>query len=98
MNREKTFIVLVCVAVGALLVWKMRQAPAITAGTQSYNPNESIVPTPANTGVGLEYMIYNQPFMFSPPVQNIMPYLTNGAIGQNANSTAQQDRTLFVEG
>lgn len=76
MTREETVILML--AFGALvtvLVWQVR-------------PGESVA-APADSAV--TNLTYNQPFMFAPPVANIMPNAAASQLGVPSNSDVFYD-------
>ena len=102
MNKEKTFVVLALLAVATIWLWKMGVVQNVvtdvaSGSTENTDPNISTAPTPSNQS-GLDYLLYNQPWYFGPPVQNVMPYLTNGLAGQNPDQTANQNNMLYPNG
>jgi hypothetical protein len=95
MNKEKTFIIIVVIAVAALAIFKIGSAPQNALPAKSANdPNVSNIPTPGNAS-GLDYLTYNTPWYFSPPVANVMPWITKGNANENAADTVVQNASYY---
>ncbi len=83
-KQEKILLGLLAVALVALVIFRVRPdlAPDVT-------PNMAST-TPARAGAvsqGPEYLTYNQPYAFGPPVYNALPQITAGQAGQSAGMT-----------
>jgi hypothetical protein len=77
---EISFMGVSIVALVALVIFDIR---AKNAALATSNKTQPVNNTLADATVqGPAYLLYNQPWMFSPPVGNIMPSVTAGQAGQ----------------
>jgi len=83
-RSEQVFIGVAFVALVALVILDLRSKAAITP-TEATQPTNN--PLAMATQEGPAYLLYNQPWMFSPPVGNIMPSVTVGQAGQIVNQS-----------
>lgn len=102
MEKEK-FHFLLWFAVAALAVivlWEIQRpvAASITAPTvDPASPTDSIILTPENSS-GTDYLTYNTPWAFAPPVQNVLPTTTIGQVGQVAGQGPSPESSCFTCG
>lgn len=83
-RREQVFIGVSFVALVALVLYDMRTKAMDAAAAASPIASN---PMAAATAEGPSYLLYNQPWFFSPPVGNFMPQQTVGQAGQTAAFT-----------
>lgn len=83
--KQHHFLWLAFAVVAGLLFWDIRQKypkPAVVTDTGQPNGGiDSLVVTPGEEPPN--YLTYNQPYAFAPPVVNILPETTDGQIGQS---------------
>lgn len=75
-KTERAILLVLCLAVIAWLVMHLRPIPAQDAIVEAAGPDTSMAEGP-------NYLIYNMPWAFSPPVGNILPQRSAGLLGQN---------------
>lgn len=89
MERHQVALWVVVATLAAFIIWNYLPAQATAAEIPADDIGGDVqmefnVPTPRNTSLGPAYLVANSPFMFSPPVQNILPTITAGQIGEVA--------------
>lgn len=89
-KEEKILLGLAMVALAAIVVF---QRPKMTTVFQDSVNSDPVVEigksiTPVNDSVtrGFEYLSYNSPYFFAPPVSNFLPSITAGIGAQTINS------------
>jgi hypothetical protein len=89
MKREQVLLAVVFAALAAVVLFNV--APGLIPVPPSKAPpdNSQTSSTPVNASVvsGPDYLMYNQPFFFAPPVQNFLPSTTApGQAGAQVNA------------
>lgn len=83
---EKVFLGLALAALAAIVIF---QRPQTVAAREYVDPIDRVGNslTPRNDSVvkGPEYMTYNQPWFFAPPIGNFLPSITAGLGSQTVN-------------
>ena len=89
MNKDEK-ILLICgvLVVAALLLWSYDPKIMDQSKNEPEQPADAVIPKSS-------YLTYNQPYMFSPPVANVLPQTASGILGQpfpeTGNSTPISD-------
>lgn len=79
-RNEKLFIALAVIALAAVVLFKIKQP--VNPAEKPIDGSPDSIPAPQ----GPEYLTYNQPYGFGPPLQNVLPNLASGVIApQNMN-------------
>lgn len=78
-QEETTFVGIAVLALAALVIYDVRSKnAAVTTDAPPLDPIQAMQTS------GPQYLLYNQPWAFSPPVGNVLPSVTAGQIGQVA--------------
>lgn len=78
-REETTFVGIALLGLAALVIYDVRTKNAVaTPDAPTLDPLQAMQST------GPAYLIYNQPWAFSPPVGNVLPAVTSGQAGQVA--------------
>lgn len=91
-NDERVLLVIVGILLVAVIVFQRRPED----GSPGLNPPASSVVglslTPRNSDVivGPSYIMANMPYMFGPPIQNILPSASSGLLGSIIDSVASR--------
>jgi len=87
---EKILIAVSALIVVVVIIWRKPIVAVVTGDYTEVNPADSIgvSQTTQNSSLtrGPAYLMYNQPYAFSPPVGNFLPSITAGQVGQTVNS------------
>lgn len=83
MTKEEK-ILLALAFVGLVFVLLFQRSPEIKAPTSApyRDVDESSTNQNASMTTGPEYLMYNTPWAFAPPVMNTLPTVTAGQVGQ----------------
>lgn len=91
-NWERVIVGVLIVIAMAIVIGNVhfRRTPFVSAPSAD-NPNEpvenSVLPSSATSSGGREYLVYNTPWAFTPPVGNLMPNaIKSNNIGANADT------------
>jgi hypothetical protein len=89
-HGERIFLTLAALGVVAVVIFELRQPAPVAMPPTDPNGNGLVSNTPKTSDLttGPGYLIYNQPYAFSPPVANFIPENTMGENGV-ATSTVQ---------
>jgi len=101
MQLEKVLLLLAFAALAAIVLFRNKPQIADVFVEEEPSAMESGdgVLTPANTALGPDYLMYNQPWAFTAPVMNFLPATTTGQIGQVVkNPSAMQVEACGCEG
>jgi hypothetical protein len=88
-KEEKILLGLALVGLVAIVIFQRPQLTTVPALANSDPVSEiGLSMTPANDSVvqGRQYLTYNAPFFFAPPVSNFLPSITAGIGSQTVNS------------
>lgn len=77
---ERIILVIGGVALAAILLYHMTELKVSNDVADNIQPAPEFKLVP--DGIP-NYMVYNQPFLFSPPVANILPATASGILGQS---------------
>lgn len=92
--RDEIIAIVGGITLIGILLWKQEKEES-AAEDFSQNGAISIVPTPLNTAFGPEYLTYNQPYLFAPPVYAMVPQQSVGQVGQAVSAYALDGRQAF---
>lgn len=91
---EKITLVIVGLLLAAVIIWRKPIVEAIIAPEEQPVIDEiGISQNPGNSSMtkGREYLVYNLPYAFSPPIGNFLPSITAGQGNQTVNKPTNFD-------
>jgi hypothetical protein len=83
---EKILIAFAALMIMAIIIWR-KPIARVVSGETSVADEIGMSQTQYNASVtrGPEYMMYNAPYAFAPPLGNFLPSITAGQVGQTVN-------------
>lgn len=90
---EKITLAVVGLLILAVLIWRKPIVAAIAESEIPVVDEIGVSMNRLNTSMtkGPDYLMYNMPYAFSPPIGNFLPSITAGQIGQTVNRPTNFD-------
>lgn len=79
-KEERIIFALGFIALIAAVIFSRSGNAPLTGDAATSPPDLTTAPTDRN--VDFNYLTYNQPFMFAPPIANVLPQVASGQLGQ----------------